>query len=339
MSTTNTAPLIGAYGEYAGKPYSGSFIPTLWSAKILEAFYEETFLSEITNTDYEGEIKSYGDSVRIIKEPSVAVHQYALGTGLVNHVVTPDNVELNINRAVAFSTPVNSVLQAQALPNLTSMYSAAAARAMKEWVQQDVLVGHTAETVNGYTLPARNGVWNDVAAANQGAAAGATSGALSLGTAAAPISVTASSIVPLFLALSSALDEQNVPSDGRFLLMDTATRMAFLQSPIADAGYSGDAKTIQRTGEIGVFDRFRLFVTNALPRAAAGLDYLGATAAGTAAHRTLIAGHKSAISFAGQVDFTDHLKNPTDFGDILRGAQVFGYKVLRPEALALARIA
>jgi hypothetical protein len=338
-TVTNTVPLIGGVGDYAGKTYSGSFIPTIWSAKILDALYEETFLSEITNTDYEGEIKAYGDSVRIVKEPSVAVHQYALGTGLVNHIVTPDSVDLNINRAVAFSVPVADVLKAQSKPNLVSLYSTAAARAMKEWVQDDVLIGHTGETVNSYALAGKTGVWNDVDASNQGAAAGVKSGALSLGTAAVPVTLTAANIVQVFLALSSALDEQNVPSTERYLLIDTATRMLFLQSPLADAGFSGDPKTMQRTGEIGVFDRFRIFVTNALPSAAAGKDYLGATAAGAVAHRTILAGHKSAISFAGQIHDTGTIPNPTDFGDILRGYQVFGYKTLRPEALALARVA
>jgi len=32
--------------------YSGSFIPTLWSGKLLAKFYQNTMLSEIANTDY-----------------------------------------------------------------------------------------------------------------------------------------------------------------------------------------------------------------------------------------------------------------------------------------------
>lgn len=34
--------------------FSGTFIPTLWSKKLLVKFYEQTLLSEITNVDYEG---------------------------------------------------------------------------------------------------------------------------------------------------------------------------------------------------------------------------------------------------------------------------------------------
>jgi hypothetical protein len=32
--------------------YSGTFIPTLWSKKLLVKFYEQTMLTEVTNTDY-----------------------------------------------------------------------------------------------------------------------------------------------------------------------------------------------------------------------------------------------------------------------------------------------
>ena len=34
--------------------------PEIWSGKLIEKFYAATVLSAISNTDYEGEIKSYG---------------------------------------------------------------------------------------------------------------------------------------------------------------------------------------------------------------------------------------------------------------------------------------
>ena len=39
----------------AGTPgYTGTFIPEIWSGKLLVKFYAETVMSQIANTDYEG---------------------------------------------------------------------------------------------------------------------------------------------------------------------------------------------------------------------------------------------------------------------------------------------
>ena len=47
------------------------------------------------------------------------------------------------------------------------------------------------------------------------------------------------------------------------------------------------------------------------------------TAVTVDAKRVLIAGHRSAITFASQIVKTEQMRNPTDFGDIVRGLQVF----------------
>ena len=53
MSTvTASTPLIGATGAFAGNNTSGSFIPSLWSAKLNQKFYKATVFCEIANTSY-----------------------------------------------------------------------------------------------------------------------------------------------------------------------------------------------------------------------------------------------------------------------------------------------
>ena len=44
-------------------------------------------------------------------------------------------------------------------------------------------------------------------------------------------------------------------------------------------------------------------------------------------------GHKCAITFASQLVKNESLKNPNDFGDLLRGLQVYGYETIKTEAL------
>ena len=48
---------------------NGVFSPIIFSKKAQLAFRRSAVAQAVTNTDYFGEIASYGDSVKIIKEP------------------------------------------------------------------------------------------------------------------------------------------------------------------------------------------------------------------------------------------------------------------------------
>lgn len=50
-----------SYPTAPGTPsYVGTMIPELWSGLLLQKFYASTLLTEISNTNWEGEIKSQG---------------------------------------------------------------------------------------------------------------------------------------------------------------------------------------------------------------------------------------------------------------------------------------
>ncbi len=55
--------------------------------------------------------------------------------------------------------------------------------------------------------------------------------------------------------------------------------------------------------------------------------------------RVIIAGHMSAMTFASQITKTETVRNPSDFGDYVRGLNVFGFKVVKPEALVVQIVA
>jgi hypothetical protein len=112
-----------------------------------------------------------------------------------------------------------------------------------------------------------------------------------------------------------------------------------MQSNLAQAQFMGDDKSMVRNGKIGQIDRFTVYVSNQLPKAAANQDYWGGAAASTAKRRVLIAGHKSAVTFASQMTKVENLRNPRDFGDLVRGLNVFGFKTVQPKALAAAIVA
>lgn len=302
--------------------YSGTFIPTLWSSKLIAKFYAATVFGEIANTDYEGEISGQGDKVVINTVPTIAIRDYVAGQNLQYDVPVGSTVELLIDKGKYFGFRINDVLAHQSKPDLMNTFSDDAAMQMKVVIDRAVLLG----------------IFNQGAAANMGATAGAISGAYNLGTDTTPIALTGSNVLQLLTSMSSVLDEQNVPESDRALVISPAVRQILMQSNLANAQFIGDSTSMQRNGKIGVIDRFTVYVSNQLPRAAAGQDFSGNTSAGTAKRSSIIACHKSAITFASQITKVEDLVDQNDFGKLVRGLNVYGYKVVKPESLTMALV-
>ena len=309
--------------------YSGTFIPAVWSAKMNAKFYKASVYGEIANTDWQGEISGMGDKVIINTAPTLAVRAYTAGGGVTYDAPTPEVQELLIDKGFYFAFQINDVLEYQAKPNLMDTFADDAAEQMRIKIDSTVIY-------NTFT---------QAAAANKGATAGLNSAAYNLGTDAAPITLTAANVVQKVLELAATLDEQNVPETDRFLVIDPVTRAMLFQSELAKAYSTGDQTSPVRNGKIGTIDRFTVYVSNNLPKGAAGtatpwVSGDGAensvTTVGTVAkRRAIIAGHKSALTFASQITKMETVRNPNDFGDFIRSLNVFGYKVVKPEAMAL----
>lgn len=329
MTTITAAPVLPVANGYATTPaYSGTFIPSIWSAKLNAKFYAASTFASICNKNWEGDILSMGDKVIINNIPSITISDYVPGGNLNYQTPVPNTIEMVVDRAKAFSFQVSDVLDYQAKPDLMSMFSDDAGQQMRV-VMDSTCIYRT---------------FASAAAANQGATAGVRSGLFALGTTGSPIVLTLANVLQKVLELASVLDEQNVPDNGRYLLIDPLTRTLLLQSSLGQAYLTGDATSPIRNGLIGRIDRFDIYVSNQLPYAAANAvlwtsgDGSEATIAATtnaARRRAIIAGQTTAIAFASQMAKTETLRNPTDFGDLIRGMNVFGHKVVKPEALAL----
>ena len=332
-TVTASEALIGQVGDFNNKNYSGAFIPTIWSAKLNVKFYAQTTFGDISNTNWEGEIKSLGDKVVINNIPSITINAYSVGTALTYEVPTPDVVELQIDKAFYFGMNVSDVLEYQSKPDLMNMFTTDAGNQMKIKVDSESFLGAAFNTAAADT-PAL------AATANKGAAAGALSGAFDLGTDLAPIALTGATILQKITALSAVLDEQNVPETDRWLVITPYERNLLMQSDLAQAQFMGDSQSMIRNGKIGQIDRFTVYVSNLLPKAAAAKDYAGAAHSGAALKRhAVLAGHKSAFTFASQINKVENLPNPTDFGTLVRGLMVYGRKLVKPEAFAVLQVA
>lgn len=324
MTTITPAAVFPVQSPFNTSPsYSGTFIPTIWSTKLNVKFYAATTFGDVSNTNWEGDIKNMGDKVVINNVPTITVSAYTVGQTLTYQVPTPNTIELQIDTSFYFGLNVSDVLEYQAQPNLMDMFSTDAANQLKIAVDRDCFLN----------------TFQGAAAANVGATAGAISGQYNLGTDLAPLALTNSNIVSTITSLASVLDEQNVPETDRYLIITPSERNLLMQSNLAQAQFMGDSQSIIRNGKIGQIDRFTVYVSNLLPAAIAGKDYFGNTLGSALKRHAIIAGHKSALTFASQINKVEQLPNPNDFGQLVRGLIIYGRKCVKPEALTFVQVA
>lgn len=295
-----------AYPVLGGRPdYSGNFIPEIWSGKLIENFYDATVLSAISNTDYEGEIKKHGDTVNIRTTPEITIRDYVKGQTLV--VENPDSpkLQLLIDQGKYFSCIEDDVDRVQSDIKLMDAWSKDAAERMKIVIDTAVLAD----------------IVTEVATANKGLTAGAISGDIDLGVAGTPEAITKTNVLDYIVNMGTVLDESNCPESGRFLVIPAKMAGYIKQSDLKDASLAGDGTSIMRNGRIGMIDRFTIYMSHNLPKS--GDEF------------SIIAGHKMGFTFASQMTEMETLRAQTTFGNIIRGLQVYGFKTVKPEALAL----
>lgn len=297
-------PISPSAGTQAFTPpspaYTGIFIPELWSGKIIEKFYDATVLAAIANTDYEGEITSYGDKVTIRTKPSIAINNYNAYDSLTTEAPSSTVVELLIDKGKYWSTVLDDVMEVQSDLDHLSMWSDDASEQMKIQIDTDVLAGISA----------------DVSADNQGATAGVLSNNLNMGAAAAPFSVTQANAIDKIIEAGQVLDEQNIPETGRWFVIPAWMAALIKRSELRDASLTGDGVSMLRNGRLGMIDRFTLYASNLLP--------FGST---DDAH-SMFFGHSHGLTFASQLTKVETLRAESTFGTVLRGLQVFGFKVV-----------
>lgn len=298
--------------------YGANFVPEIWSGKLQVKFYKSTVLGEITNNDWEGEIKDQGDKVNIRTIPTITISDYTKGMNLAAQVPVSTPITLTIDYGKYFNVVIDDIDAVQADVKLMDMFTNDASQQMKIGIDSLVLTQLSTAGASTTAL---------AAAGNKGAYAGAISGdgsttGINLGTTAAPITLSKANVLDTILNMGQALDEQNVPEDGRWLVIPAWMAAFIKNSDLKQAYLTGDTTSPLRNGKIGMIDRFTIYTSNNLYAASA--------------KTTLLAGTRDAVSFASQITNVETLRAQATFGNIMRGLNVFGFKVVKPEALVAA---
>ena len=160
----------------------------------------------------------------------------------------------------------------------------------------------------------------DVHASNKGQTAGAISGNIDLGVAGTPEALDTTNVIGKIVDMGTVLDEANCPESGRFLVIPAKMAGLIKQSDLKDASITGDGNSPLRNGRLGMIDRFTVYVSHNLKKSGSEFSVIG--------------GHTMGFTFASQMTNMETIRSETTFGNIIRGLQVYGYKVVKPEALA-----
>ncbi|HHP0467304.1 TPA: hypothetical protein ACRZZI_004965 [Vibrio harveyi] len=300
------------------------FVPEIWSAKLIEKFYNATVFGAISNTDYEGEIKNKGDKVIIRTRPDITISDYQVGMTLSYEHPESKATELNIDHAKYFAYELKDVDSIQTDLNLMDEWATDASEQMKIAIDTSILMGIKDKAKQ---------------TENRGETAGRITKGFDLGITTKPLVLTKklsatpaakeTEILDFLVNLGTVLDEQNVPENGRWVILPAWAAGMIKKSDLKDASLAGDSTSILRNGRLGMIDRFTIYTSNLLPTGTGAAKLV-------AGEFAIYAGHNSGITFASQITKMETIRNQTDFGEFVRSLQVYGFEVLKPESLVQA---
>jgi len=283
------------------------WLPEVFSKKVQVAFRKSAVAEAICNTHYMGEIAQFGDTVNIIKEPTITVTDYTRATtSLSSTVLTDQELVLQVDQAKYFQFKVDDLEKRFSHVNWQQVASDNAAYQLKDAFDVNVIT-----------------------------AAVAGIGSNTYGTVAAPIDTghATGEVDPLdvLARLARLLDDANVPEENRWVVAkpefyeELAKTSSKLLSVDYNQGNGGLRNGLVASGELR---GFKMYKSSNVPTP---------SGSGSPTHQ-ILAGHMSAVSCAQSLSTVESIRDNDSFKDIVRGLLVWGRKVLRPEALALAII-
>jgi len=288
--------------------YSGKFVPEIWSSQMLIKFYETVCMAAISNTKYAGEIKNVGDKVIIRTVPTVTISDYVKNSDIDFEYLESANVELLIDKAknFGFLSDVIDVHQSD-LP-IIEKFAQDASEQMKISIETGVFAD----------------IYADAATYNQGATAGYIDRDINLGVSGTPLAVTSADVLSLIVESMQCLDDYSVFQMDRWGVGPNWFFTKILLSELKDASLAGDGTSILRNGRQGRIADCTLYKSVLLTSVTDG--------GGEKAFYPLF-GQKEALSFASQMTRVKPIEPSMRHQQGMKGLNVYGYKVLKGEAL------
>ena len=301
---------FGSAGGYGNLP-SGNFTPQIFSQKVQKFFRRASVVEDITNTDYAGEIENFGDTVRIIKEPTITVQDYARGTAVSTQDLADDQLTLVVDQGSYFAFKVDDIEERQSHVNFEALATSSGAYSLKKNYDYNVLKFIYDNASDG----------------------------TGTGTDASPIDGDAAvdTLANLVSTAKKNLDRNDVPEENRWLVSSPEffEQLRKAGAKLSDQSVMADGGSSQiRNGM--VTDRplfgFNMYQSNAI--AVSGGSAAAHTFGSSGANEhVFLYGHMSGVATVNHIAKTELIRDPDSFADVVRGLHVFGRKILRSEAV------
>jgi hypothetical protein len=304
--------ITGIVGRAAGYPdYTADglnkLIPILFSGEARENLYARTCLSDITNTDFTGEIKNLGDRVEIPTDPHVTVSDYVKGKLLDVEYLESPAITYTVDYAKSFNFAVDDIDQKQfKIKDWVSRYGGIAARDVKQAIETHFL----------------SLVYADADTTNSGLTAGADAD-ITLGVTGTPVSLSATNVTDYIADCAQCLSDNNVPEEDRYMVIPQFMKTLLMKSEYKDASGTGMDKSAMLKGRSALLPihGFTIYDSNLLTKDSGTANY------------HMIFGQKMATSFVSQFVKVEKYRPERAFSDAMKGLNVYGFKTIQPKAL------
>lgn len=287
-----------------------NFIPELWAAAVQLPFQKSLVFGQpsVANTKYEGMIRRQGDTVHITSITAPTIRSYTKGTELTVEELADANLTLNIDQGDYFAFRVHDIDEVQAAGDFEGPATLQAGHGLKD--QVDSYIAGLFNLAVGSGGPATANRLGDVSVVD-----GTGTGKPGSGQ------TTAWNVL---VDLANRLNKQSVPSDGRYAIIDPDFLSSLMHDPrFSRVDASGSSETL-RNGIVG---------------RAAGFDILVSNNTVKASSRSLVvAGIPDALTFANQLTQVEAMRSEGHFADLVRGLNVYGAKITRPDGVATANV-
>ena len=276
-----------------------NFIPEVWSAKLKVALEKSLVYGAagVINRSYEGEISNFGDTVHITNLVDPTIGNYTAHTDITVEDVDDADTILIINQSKYFAFEVDDVEKRQARGDVLNEQARKAGYLLKDAADQHI-AGLMAAGVDAGNLIAEQ-----------------------------TVSVAANKAYEILVNLGVKLDEDNVPTDGRWVVVTPAFHGLLLQDSRFIAAGDAQGADVRTNGHVGRAAGFSIKVSNNAPNGP-----------GAGAGKLIIAGYEGAVTFAEQIAKTEAARVEKRFADMVKGLHLYGGKVIRPTGLAAADV-
>lgn len=278
-----------------------NFVPDIWSARILTALSRNSVAAGIVNRDYEGDVKSAGDSVKITNFVDPTIGNYTKHTDITVEDIDDATQSLLIDQQKYFAFELDDIERAQSVNGGAVMAEATkrAAYGLKN-------------TLDAFLLTTL--------------AAGASAAAPDHQVAEATISTASDAYVAL-VNWGVLLDQADIPEEDRFVVVSPAFHGLLLKDDRFVKAGDDIAAATRLNGRVGEAAGFSVHKSNNLP-----------DGPGVGAGKSMIAGYRGACTLAEQIVSVEAARMEKRFADMVKGLHVYGAKVTRPTGLVVADV-